>query len=122
MPWEARAVPAPDRDYVAVVTYLPMRRVLALPRWFGSIRAVQKQLERTPGLVGYSLRLNPLRLEFWTLSLWEDEHSLGDFLRELPHADVMRRFGSKLSRFGTRQWTIAGSQAPPSWQDGLSRF
>src|SRR5439155_2167085 len=104
MPWEARAEPDSDRDYVAVVTYLPMRRVLALPRWARSIRAVQKQLDQARGLVGYSLRVNPLQLKFWTLSVWEDEDRLGEFLRNLPHAAVMRRFGPRLAGFGAKQW------------------
>ena len=57
------------REYVAVVTYLPMKRVLTLGRWARSIRSVQKQLDETAGLIGYSLRVNPFRLEYWTLSV-----------------------------------------------------
>ena len=83
-----------------------MKRVLAL-RWARSIRAVQKQLDETAGLIGYSLRVNPFRLEFWTLSVWEDEERLRGFVNNVPHVDVTRRFGSKLPGFSVRQWTVS---------------
>jgi uncharacterized protein DUF3291 len=122
MPWEARAEPDPGRDYLAIVTYLPMRRLQALPRWVRYIRAVQKQLARATGLVGYSLRTNPLRLRFWTLSVWEDEDRLREFLRDVPHANVMREFGPKMAGFGLARWTVPGTAARPSWRDALSRL
>ena len=95
------------REYVAVVTYLPMKRALTLGRWARSIRSVQKQLDETAGLIGYSLRVNPFRLEFWTLSVWEDEERLRGFVNNVPHVDVTRRFGSKLPGFSVRQWTVS---------------
>lgn len=122
MPWEKRADPSPEREYVAVAAHLPMRRVLSLPRWVGYIRGVMKQLDRSEGLVGYSLRVNPFTLNFWTLAVWKDESHLRTFLRSAPHADVMRDFGPKLSGFRTVRWVIAGADTPPRWGDAMSRL
>jgi len=38
-------------------------------------------LEESRGLIGYSLLAHLLEKRFWTLSLWEDEDALMDFVR-----------------------------------------
>ena len=49
------------------------------------------QLERTDGLVAYSLRAQPFATTFWTLSAWTDDDALGAFVREMPHVSVMAK-------------------------------
>ena len=78
LPWKALAEPRPDREYLVVLTFLPPRRLSKLPRFFGDVRNIRKQLNARPdGLIGNSMLAKALRSRYWTLSVWEDIGALG---------------------------------------------
>jgi heme-degrading monooxygenase HmoA len=56
------------------------------------------QLRRTPGLLGYSLLARILKRQFWTLSMWEGEAALQQFVMENPHSQVMMAFRDKMDQ------------------------
>jgi len=58
-PWRSVATPDRGGEYLALLSYLPLK--------------IRAQLAGTPGLIGYSFRANLLSHRFWTLSTWEDE-------------------------------------------------
>ena len=120
-PWKTLLQPSPERQYPVLLTYLPLRRLTKLPSFLAYVRKVQKQLDATSGLVGYSLLARPLRSNYWTLSVWEDDQALGRFVAERPHRDAMHELPRSLSGFRTTRWTTAGSAVPPSWEDALAR-
>lgn len=79
----------PEREYLALATFLPLRPSKTrreFLRWAG---AVQKQLRGTQGVVGYTLRAKFLRRRFYTVSIWEDREALRAFVDEPPHAEAM---------------------------------
>ena len=120
-PWKTLREPDPEREYVVLLTHLPMRRPSKLPRFFGYVRKIQKQLDRTAGLVGYSLLAKPLRADYWTLSVWEDDEALRRFVAERPHLDAMGELPRYLSGFRTIRWTAGGRSLPPDWDDAVAR-
>ncbi len=119
-PWKALRQPEPDHEYLVMLTYLPLGRLSRLPRFGRWVRRIQRQLDRTEGLVGYSLLARPLRSKYWTLSVWEDDEALGRFIREPPHRDAMVELPNYLSGFRTTRWTALGSVLPPGWEDALA--
>jgi quinol monooxygenase YgiN len=119
--WKMLREPEPSREYVLLLTYLPMRRPTRLPRFLGYVRKIQKQLELADGLVGYSLLAKPLSSNYWTLSAWEDDAALRRFVGERPHREAMRELPRYLSGFRTIRWTAAGQTLPPSWGEALAR-
>jgi quinol monooxygenase YgiN len=121
-PPQVLAEPQPERDYVVVLTFLPLRRLSKLPRFLSYVRKIRQQLDAPPeGLIGYSLLAKPLRSNYWTLSVWEDEAALGRFIQGAPHRDAMRELPKVLSGFRTTRWTSMGSVGPPTWSDALAR-
>ena len=54
-PWKSYSTADPDREYAALLSYLPLKRAWRLP-WFmlQSIR-IQRQLRASRGLIGYSV-------------------------------------------------------------------
>jgi len=120
-PWKALKEPVPDRDYLVLLTYLPIRRLLRLPQFLRYVKAVQEQLDGTDGLVGWSMLARPFRSKYWTLSVWEDDAALQAFVHERPHVDTMGLITQDLSGFWTRRWTAAGRALPPRWDDALAR-
>jgi hypothetical protein len=91
--------------------------------WFiGLTVSVVRQLARTDGLVGYSLRAQPLARTFSTLSAWTDEQSLAAFVREMPHRTVMARLRPHMGATLFTTWTVPGTSLPPSWDDAIERL
>lgn len=121
-PWKSLAEPEPDRDYVVLLTHLPLRRLSRLPLFLRYVRKIQQQLNAAPdGLVGFSLLAKPLSSNYWTLSAWRDADAIAAFIREAPHRDAMHELSAVLPGFKNDRWTAAGHDLPPSWQDALTR-
>jgi len=121
MKWRSFAKPDPDKAYVALVSYLPLKRYWMLPAFLKNTLEIQAQLAHSKGLIGYSLLAQPLRLEFWTLSVWEDEPALMEFVRATPHSRVMEALRPYLGKTAFAQWKLAGSAVPPAWPDAIRR-
>jgi hypothetical protein len=85
LPWKMICPVESEREYLALLTALPLRSYGAMPRFLRFTRQIQRQLSRALGLLGYSLLARPLRKQFWTLSVWEHEQALMEFVRQIPH-------------------------------------
>src|SRR5260370_36458937 len=75
IPWKMAERPVAGIRYLALVSYLPLKHFRALPKFFRFTFEIQRQLQSTPGLIGYSLDARPFARKFWTLSLWRDQQS-----------------------------------------------
>jgi len=118
-PWVTIRKPEPGREYIALLSFLPLKRLSALLEFLGYVRRIQAQLKQTPGVVGYSLYARPFQMKFWTLSVWESEAALMDFVDERPHSDVMTALQGKMGETRFIQWKMVGLQYPPSWHDAF---
>jgi hypothetical protein len=122
-PWKSLVEPESDRDYVVLLTHLPLRQLTRLPRFLPYVRKIQHQLDAAPdGLVGYSLLAKPLSSNYWTLSAWLDADAIAGFIRQAPHRDAMHELPQVLHGFKTDRWTVKGHDLPPSWKDALTRI
>ena len=114
-PWQSHSRAAPERDYVALLSYLPLNSGWSIPRLLLYNTRIRRQLRTSAGLVGYSLRAQLAAKRFWTLSVWEDEMAVQAFVSAPPHAAVMKA----LAPF--TRWTVKGSDLPLQWDDALKR-
>ena len=120
-PWRTFRAPNPNGDFVALLSYLPLKSyggVLTL-----AIYAVQvvKQLATADGLVGYSLLARPLSKRFWTLSAWESEDALRAFVQKEPHLRIMTVLAPHMDKTKFVRWVVKGSELPLRWDDALRR-
>jgi hypothetical protein len=120
-PWKALAPVERDREYLALLSYLPLRSYSKIPRFFQFTFQIQRQLSGCPGAHGYSMRAKLLRRQFWTLSVWENERALMDFVSKVPHGEVMKGLAGHMAATKFTQWKIPGSAIPPSWKDAAQR-
>src|SRR6267143_4482460 len=74
-PWVTLRQPEAGREYLALLSELPLK-FTGLPKFFASVGRIDEQLRKTSGLMGYSMLARPLRMKFWTLSVWESDASL----------------------------------------------
>ena len=52
-PWQSYSRTAPERDYVALLSYLPLNSAWSLPRLVLYSTRIQRQLRTSSGLIGY---------------------------------------------------------------------
>ncbi len=119
LPWQ-NMQPIEDKSYVVMLTFLPLRRYRDTLRFFVYIRQVNKQLRQTKGLIGYSFRAKPLSRRYWTISAWESEQELGQFVSTMPHAGVRKNMSGAMGPTKFVSWTVSGKSLPLDWVEALS--
>ena len=121
-PWKSFTAPESDREYHAMLSYLPLNKWRAMPRFFRYSSQIQHQLADSEGLIGYSLDANLLGRKFWTLSVWEDEESLRRFVQRAPHSRVMTDLLPDMGQTEFFHWKVDGSSVPPDWEEARRRM
>ena len=121
-PWREFAEIEQDREYLVQLSYLPLLRYRSLLQFAKWLLAIQRQLNQTDGIVGYSLLAHPIQRDFWTLSVWLGKAALNNFFRSAPHAEAMKSLRMHMGETRFIEWTISGSALPPDWDNALKRF
>ena len=120
-PWQSYSHPAPERDYIALLSYLPLNSAWRLPWLVLYSTRIRRQLRTSSGLIGYSLRAQFAAKQFWTLSVWEDEAALQAFVAAPPHVAVMTAMVPHMGQTRFVRWNVRGSELPLRWDDALKR-
>ena len=120
-PWRVVRLADPDREYLVLLSFLPLKRLWRL-LWFAvQSRRITKQVEGSSGVIGYSLNSRLLMGEFWTLSVWDGEAALQGFVHAPPHVATMRSMIPHMGQTRFVRWHLKGSELPPRWDDALRR-
>ena len=119
--WVSLGHVVPTREYLALITYLPRKSYWSIFSFVRQSNAIQKQLKDSPGLIGYSLRAQLLGKRAWTLSVWQDERALSEFVGRSPHADTMKKVSLGEARKFVR-WKLMGSEVLPEWDEELKHL
>ncbi len=120
-PWIKFVTPDTSREYLALLSYLPLKKFRAIPIFLRYLFQIQKQLRTTPGVIGYSLRAKPLSRNFWTLSAWADEETLMDFVAKIPHGQAMKAMMPHTGPTRFTKWKVLGSALPLRWEEAMER-
>ena len=115
LPWKSFVAPERDREYTALVSFLPLNKFRALPKFMRYTFQTQRQLATSEGLIGYSMDANILGKEFWTLSVWEDAEALRRFVHRTPHEEIMRDLLPDMRQTEFVRWKAKGASVPPDW-------
>ena len=110
-------VPEPEKEYLAMITYLPVNGYLNFPGFFKDVSAVNTQLLKAKGLIGFMLRAEILTKNAYTVSVWEGRDSLLSFIGSGNHKEIMSKTPAYLSdnrKF--IEFKIKGGEIPPSWE------
>ncbi len=83
-----------------------------------------RQARRSSGVLGVTLRAQPLRLSYWTLSAWTGKDALDAFARAEPHRTIMRRVRPWAKTATFRFWTADATQLAPDrlWAEAERRI
>ena len=121
-PWRQFAVVQPEKSYVAMLSYLPVRRLRTVPRFIWCLWQVEDQLKLANGLVGYTLRAKIFAKEFFTLSVWDNEEALRRFVMADPHRGFMRDLIERMGQTEFQVWTVQGAELPLVFERELHRL
>lgn len=122
LPWKTLAAPESNREYVAILSFLPLKHYRTIPKFFWLTLETQRQLQKSKGLIGYSLHAQPLRRQFWTLSVWEDQQSLMNFVRQVPHGKIMQSLAPHMAKTRFVQWKVSAEDIPLSWNEAKAHM
>jgi hypothetical protein len=120
--WKAIARADPDREYLALLSFLPLKSYRKIPRFIKYTAEIERQLSESRGLVGYSLQAQLLSRRFWTLSVWEDEQALMEFVARSPHGPIMESLLPHMGQTKFTRWMIRGAALPPDWSEAKRRM
>jgi quinol monooxygenase YgiN len=121
-PWRTLSSPDPNGDFVALLSYLPLKSYWRVPQFLIYTGQVMRQLAAAQGLLGYSVLAHPFSKRFWTLSAWENEAALRAFVQHPPHVRLMAALTPHMGETKFVHWMVNGSQLPLGWDDALRRF
>src|SRR5713101_3992247 len=109
-PWRSFGSPDPKGEFVALLSYLPLKSYWRMPSFFLSTAQVAKQLASAQGLLGHSVLTRPLSKRFWTLSAWEDQAALWAFVKHKPRVRLMTALAPHMDETKFVRWTVKGSK------------
>lgn len=119
--WKSKISAENGREYLGLLTFLPLKTFRALPKFLKYNSQIERQLSESTGLIGYSVRAKLLSLNFWTLSVWESEAALMDFVYRLPHSEIMKSLAPYMGQTKFTRWKLKGTEIPPSWDEAEKR-
>jgi|SRR5580704_5527677 hypothetical protein len=121
IPWKSLAPVEPGREYVVLLSYLPLTRYSKMPLFFRWSMQINAQLRETPGAIGYSMRAKILARRFWTLSVWDNDKALMEFVRKVPHGEAMSKIAPYMDKTNFWRWKLPSGEIPPRWDAAMRR-
>ena len=122
LPWHNVLDVERDQTYVALLGLVRLQSITILPAFVRSAFKIERQLRRTPGVVGYRTAVAPHLLDFYHLSAWIDAEAIQTFVVTSPHQTSMRELDSRLGQTIFRYWNVDGASLPLRLHDELHRI
>jgi hypothetical protein len=125
IPWTKIDQPDAGSEAQVMGSKFELKTALRSPAFLIYSMRLWRQARRSPGILGVSLRAQPLRGTFWTLSAWTDKQALITFARTDPHATTVKRIKPWTKDSTFRFWTVpvAGLSSPSDlWADAEARI
>ncbi len=84
-------------------------------QFFKDVKMVEATIAEEEGFLGFSKRAEPFGSRAWTMSVWEDEGALAQFIYSADHSVAVDR--SKNYSWNARfvQFEVAATEIPVSW-------
>ncbi len=90
--WGSTRIPENAQEFLCIATFLPVRRWRFVIPFLRLSLQVEKQLQKSSGVVRYGLKTNLPRKHFWTLSVWDARASMNAFVGADPHTAAVKNF------------------------------
>ncbi|MCC5476854.1 DUF3291 domain-containing protein [Streptomyces sp. NPDC059680] len=122
LPWIVPNTPPQDTEVHVFASRFETRSLWGALRFLARTPAVWRQVGKAPGAYGASLKAQPLRRTFWTLSAWESAEALKAFARSGVHRPASRGLASQMRDAAFATWQTTSDQLPVSWEEAERRL
>ncbi|MFI9768285.1 DUF3291 domain-containing protein [Streptomyces sp. NPDC052415] len=122
LPWTAPHTPEHGAEVHVFASRFETRTLGGALKFFLRTPGVWRQVSRAPGTYGATLKAQPLRRTFWTLSAWESPEALKTFARSGPHAPTARGLAPLMRDAKFVTWTVRGDELPLDWSEAMRRL
>ncbi|MEV5828934.1 DUF3291 domain-containing protein [Spirillospora sp. NPDC052242] len=122
LPWIPREAAAPDAEVVVMASRFEVRSLRHVPGFFLASLRLLRQARTAPGAHGFTLKAEPAKRTFWTLSAWRDDEALRAYAAAEPHRSTMRRQRAVMRDSTFVFWNVRGSELPLDWTDAQHRL
>ncbi|MCH0563268.1 MULTISPECIES: DUF3291 domain-containing protein [unclassified Streptomyces] len=122
LPWTVPNTPPRDAVVHVFASRFETRTVLGALRFLTRTAGVWRQVGRAPGAYGASLRAQPLKRTFWTLSAWESAEALKAFARSGTHAPTSQGLAGEMKDVRFASWTTPADRLPLPWEEAVRRL
>ena len=118
LPWTTvSSAPNPAGACTIFAAQLPLRRYRQMPRLLLLTLRVRRQLNHTPGLLGYAIDLEIRHKTLWTSSAWTHRTGLAAFDQAAPHQTAKQTLRSAILAPTFAVWTQRIDQLPVPWHE-----
>ncbi|GAB4564601.1 MAG: hypothetical protein Tsb0020_14940 [Haliangiales bacterium] len=114
----AEGEPPPSGAYVVAVTHLRYHQSAA-DAFNRHADVLQKLARESRGNVVTSFRGDLTGRDRWTMSVWLDEASMGEFVASPEHIAAIRDIVPTAELVRTVQYRLDAAEYPPNWDDSL---
>ncbi|MGR4853348.1 DUF3291 domain-containing protein [Streptomyces sp. LARHCF252] len=122
LPWTVPNTPPHDTEVHVFASRFETRTLWGALKFLAGTPAVWRQVRRSPGAYGATLKAKPLTRTFWTLSAWESKAALDDFVRSGAHRPAARGLAPQMRDATFTTWQARSDDLPISWSDAFRRL
>lgn len=122
LPWTTPNTPPPATEVHVFASRFETRTLAGALRFLLRTPRVWRQVGRAPGAYGASLKAQPLRRTFWTLSAWESPDALKAFAHAGPHGPTARGLAADMKDVQYAVWKTTGDDLPVGWEEAVRRL
>ena len=116
-------LPGRNDAKIAVVTEFTIGSdSTARAHFWDQVWTVERTMKDQPGFVGYALRRELLGNTAWTLTVWNDEQSMRNFVRSPVHQTAIAQVGPTALRIRFARFALAPNAPPPTWDEALAQI
>jgi hypothetical protein len=122
LPWTVPNPPPTRAEATVFASRFETRTRWGALKFFLRTPAIWRQVSRAPGAYGATLKAQPLRRTFWTLSVWESPKALREFAASEPHRPLAAGLSGQMKDSEFLTWQARTDELPLDWKDVLPRF
>ncbi|MEV0581735.1 DUF3291 domain-containing protein [Nonomuraea sp. NPDC050310] len=109
-------------EMTVMASRFEVRSIWQVPGFFVTSMRLWRQALRSPGAIGVSLKAQPGRRIFWTLSSWTDKQAIHRYAATEPHRSGMRSKRGVMKESTFVFWTAPADSAEVAWAEAEARI
>ncbi|MGW8063579.1 DUF3291 domain-containing protein [Streptomyces ziwulingensis] len=122
LPWTVPNRPPRDVEVHVFASRFETRTLWGALKFLARTPSVWRQVRGAPGAYGASLKAEPFRRTFWTLSAWESPEALKAFAHSGTHGPAARGLSAQMRDAKYAAWPVPSDALPVSWAEVRRRL